>query len=202
MDYCWSISIHFVFFYFFKISWQFKRLISFIFYRHTENYFGLVYFGHWLFDSNLGPASRICVKGSTFLWKKNERKKHRYYSHFYTTNEFEIRDSRPDSHKKWRSLTEEKWRLAVAQKVFIFVAGLVILLTADLSLSLKIILSWAYTTGNRQQALPWPWTGQLFFCPHAPDYIWELNDTVFAWILASVTSIACPTTILLNWWAL
>lgn len=36
-----------------------------------------------------------------------------------------------------------------------------------------------------------------FFCPHAPDYIWELNDTVFAWILDSVTSIACPTTILL-----
>ena len=67
VDYCWSISIHFVCFYFFKTSWQFKRLISFIFYRHTENYFGLVYFGHWLFDSNLGPASRICVKGSTFL---------------------------------------------------------------------------------------------------------------------------------------
>ena len=38
----------------------------------------------------------------------------------------------------------------------------------------------------------------MFFCPQIPDFIWDLNDTTFPWILTVLTFIASPVTVLLN----
>ena len=36
------------------------------------------------------------------------------------------------------------------------------------------------------------------FCPHAPDFMWELNDATVVWIVVAITSTASPTAVLLN----
>ena len=38
----------------------------------------------------------------------------------------------------------------------------------------------------------------VFYCPIAPEYKWDLNDTTLSWILAIITCIASPVTVLLN----
>ena len=38
----------------------------------------------------------------------------------------------------------------------------------------------------------------VFICPAIPDVVWDLHDTITPWSLVTITSIASPTTILLN----
>ena len=45
-------------------------------------------------------------------------------------------------------------------------------------------------------------TRSVFYCPIAPEYTWDLNDTTFSWILVIITFIASPVTILLNTFAI
>ena len=35
-------------------------------------------------------------------------------------------------------------------------------------------------------------------CPHAPDFMWELNDATVVWIVVAITSTVSPTAVLLN----
>ena len=38
----------------------------------------------------------------------------------------------------------------------------------------------------------------LVSCPHAPAFMWELNDATVVWIVVAITSTASPTAVLLN----
>ena len=38
----------------------------------------------------------------------------------------------------------------------------------------------------------------VFFCPHAPQFIYHLNETTFPWILAAILCTASPATVTLN----
>ena len=42
----------------------------------------------------------------------------------------------------------------------------------------------------------------VFYCPIAPEYIWDLNNTIFIWILIIVRLVASPVAILLNTFAI
>ena len=42
----------------------------------------------------------------------------------------------------------------------------------------------------------------VFYCPIAPEFMWDLNDTTLSWILVIITYIASPVTILLNTFAI
>ena len=41
-------------------------------------------------------------------------------------------------------------------------------------------------------------TKSVFYCPHIPQLIWDVHDTISPWIFAAVASIISPATVLLN----
>ena len=41
-------------------------------------------------------------------------------------------------------------------------------------------------------------TRSVFYCPQAPQFIWDINHTTSFKIIVAITTISCPVTILLN----
>ena len=41
-------------------------------------------------------------------------------------------------------------------------------------------------------------TKSVFYCPHIPQLIWDVHDTISPWIFAAVASIISPAAVLLN----
>lgn len=41
-------------------------------------------------------------------------------------------------------------------------------------------------------------TGSVFTCPHVPELIWDVHDTITPWIFAVVSFMISPTAVLLN----
>ena len=54
---------------------------------------------------------------------------------------------------------------------------------------------------NRTETLTnasWTKLMSLASCAHSPELKWDLNDSTTRWALATVISIACPSTVVLN----
>ena len=54
---------------------------------------------------------------------------------------------------------------------------------------------------NRTETLTnasWTKLRSLASCAHSPELKWDLNDSTTRWALATVISIACPSTVVLN----
>ena len=64
--------------------------------------------------------------------------------------------------------------------------------------SLKVLVCQSVLGSLEASIMPSNTINSVFYCPHIPQLIWDVHDTISPWIFAAVASIISPDAVLLN----